>query len=147
MEVLATCAAVTPIPRLNVSAALVVPLETALASADLGAILDAALPIARVATNSMPASIAANDMAYSFASSLEYTRLPFWSRLLINSRYLLPNDILYISYAISAEPNHLAPVIAVGIAAEPPLTTPPPIPPITPPTIAPAPPCLPIMYI
>jgi len=38
-------------------------------------------------------------------------------------------------------------VIAVGIAAEPPLTTPPPIPPIIPPTIAPAPPCLPIIYI
>ena len=145
MEDLATCAAVTPIPRLNVSTALLVPLETTLASADLGAILVAALPIVRVATNSMLASIAANDMAYSFASSLEYTRLPFWSRLPINSRYLLPNDILYISYAISAEPNHLAPVIAVGKAAEPPLTTPPPIPPIIPPTIAPVPPCLPII--
>ena len=93
MEDLATCAAVTPIPRLNVSAALVVPLETALASADLGAILDAALPIARVATNSIPASTAAKDIAYFFASSSEYIRLPLLSLLWINSRYLLPYDI------------------------------------------------------
>ena len=64
----------------------------------------------------------------------------------MSSRYLLPNDILYISYAMSAPPPHLAPVTAPAPIPTPSVVKPPITAPIAPPMIAPVPPCLPIMY-
>ena len=73
MEFLAICATVVPIPLSKVAATSVVPFVITFANADLGATLVILLPIALVATNSIPASIAAYDIAYFLASSLEYT--------------------------------------------------------------------------
>ena len=64
----------------------------------------------------------------------------------MSSRYLLPNDILYISYAMSAPPPHLAPVAAPAPIPTPSVVKPPITAPIAPPMIAPLPPCLPIIY-
>ena len=63
----------------------------------------------------------------------------------MSSRYLFPKSILYISYAMSAPPPHLAPVTAAAPMPAPSVAKPPITPPITAPAIAPTPPCFPII--
>ena len=112
---------------------------------DAGATFPIPLIMKRVDTISMPVSTAAYVIAYLYASSLEYTLLPCASRLFTNSKYLLPNDILYILYVISIPPPHLAPVAAPADMPTPSVDTPPITPPMIAPMIAPLPPCLPII--
>ena len=144
-DVLAICPTVAPIPLSKVLIVLDVAPCRDFDIMDAGATLPTPLIMKRVDTNSIPVSTAANDMAYLYASSLEYTLLPCASRLFTNSKYLLPNDILYILYAISAPPPHLAPVAAPAPIPTPSVAKPPIAPPITAPTIAPLPPCFPVI--